>query len=43
MGFDPLTIAAMPEGVAMAYLAAHREMNNPPKPKKYKVLRKGNG
>ena len=44
MGFDPPSIAAMPEGVAMAYLAAHGEMINPPKQKKYKVLRnKGNG
>lgn len=43
MGFDPPTIAAMPEGVAMAYLAAYRERSNPPKEKKYKVLRnKGN-
>lgn len=44
MGFDPPSIAAMPEGVAMAYLAAHREAGSPPKAKKYKVLRhKGNG
>ncbi|MDR2551456.1 MAG: hypothetical protein LBD10_14795 [Desulfobulbus sp.] len=42
LGFDCATAAAMPEEVAMAYLAAHRELNKPtdPKKKRYKVLRK---
>lgn len=40
MGFDPATIAAMPEGEAKAYLEAHREATNPPRKKQYKVVRK---
>ncbi|WP_310601207.1 hypothetical protein [Desulfobulbus sp.] len=42
LGFDLATAAAMPEDVAMAYLAAHRELGKPadPNKKRYKVLRK---
>jgi hypothetical protein len=40
LGFDPVTIAAMPEGEALAWLAAQREPMHPKKEKRYKVMRK---
>jgi hypothetical protein len=45
IGFSAAEAAAMPEGTALAWLDAYKEMHKPPsRVKKYKVLRnKGNG
>jgi len=43
LGFNGDEIRAMPEGEALGWLAAHKEAANPPKKKKYKVLRQKNG
>lgn len=48
LGFNGDEIERMTEGEAKAWLLAYNELNNPPKKKTYKVLRKnktgkGNG